>query len=267
MAGAAETSSEAHDGKTAPGFTDLGELIARETDHRYPYAGRRFLLSQPQATQRLACGELLDPACLESVISRFAGTYPPDTDRRALVSLWTLYYFSALMIDPILCWLELRRVLPLALDEIDVLIDSTTGLPSHFLLNTLGEVQETATVHEAMSGVIRQHLEPLIAVIAKQCGLSKRVLWTNATGYLSWMIHEIGQHGSEALKAEGMALIEAPIWPDQWKNPLHNLVQAGCSESGDYIGHRRICCMRYAVPGVGGCGRSCPVPEGRNAAS
>jgi ferric iron reductase protein FhuF len=248
------------------GLADLGELIARGTGNRYPDAGRRFLLRQPQGTERVACRDLLDPHRFDAMIERFVSAYPPQTDRRALVSYWSLYYFSALMIDPVLCWLELRRVLPLAIDEVDLLLDDTTGLPSGFVLADMGDVQPHATIHQAMTGVIRHHMEPLIAVIAKHCGLSKRLLWANAAAYLIWIVHETGRCGSEALKTEGSALVDAPTWPDNWKNPFHGMIRVDHTENGSYIGHRRLCCMRYAVPGVGGCGGSCPVPEGRDAA-
>ncbi len=35
--------------------------------------------------------------------------------------------------------------------------------------------------------------------------------------------------------------------------------------AGTGIGHgrRRVCCLRYALPGVPGCGMVCPLPEGR----
>ncbi|MBB4952602.1 ferric iron reductase protein FhuF [Agrobacterium vitis] len=262
----AETTQSPHAVNSTDGLTDLGDLIARDTGNRYPYAGRRFFFSQPEGVHRIACADLLDRQRLDAVIERFASTYPPETDRRALVSFWSLFYFSALMIDPIICWLELRRILPLAINEIDLLIDSTTGLPSGFLLTNIGTVEPQATIHEAMSGVVRGHLEPLIAVMAKQAGLSKRLLWTNAAAYLTWMIDEIGHQGAEALKTEGMVLLEASNWPDDWKNPFHTMVRVGRTDSGEYIGHRRICCLRYAVPGVGGCGGSCPVAEGQIAA-
>ncbi|MDQ0457082.1 siderophore-iron reductase FhuF [Rhizobium paknamense] len=247
-----------------PAFADLGALIARETQNRYPYAGSQFLLQRPQDLDVLPCASLTDPAVLQGLMQRFAATFPPGTDRRALISYWSLFYVSGLVIAPALCWLELRRILPLALTELSLLIDPETGLPRGFLLPHAGHVEPQADMHAAMQTALGDHLDLLIPVIARESGLSPKVLWNNAAAYLTWMIHEIGRQGASTLDAEGMAAMITPShFPDGRKNPFHKAIRIDHDADGAYLGHRRICCLRYAVPGVGGCGAICPVPEGR----
>lgn len=247
-----------------PTFADLGALIARETNNRYPYAGGQFLLRGPQDLDVLPCTLLTEPAMQQSLMQRFAATFPPTADRRALISYWSLFYVSGLMIAASVCWLELRRILPLALTELSLVIDPETALPQGFLLPHAGQVEPEADMLRAMQPALGDHLDLLIPVMARESGLSPKVLWNNAAAYLTWMIHEIGREGAPALAAEGMdAMITPSHFADGRKNPFHKAIRINHDADGAYLGHRRICCLRYAVPGVGGCGAICPVPEGR----
>jgi ferric iron reductase protein FhuF len=246
---------------------DLGSLLCAVVGERYAYAAGYFHFVQPDDTQGIACADLLDAGRFNAVIDRYAVQFPEGTDRRALVSLWSLYYLSALGMGAAIAWLELRRTLPLALDELTVLIDPATGAPKGFLLADSGTVSGRSgngiPIHDALRPLIRDHLEPWISAAAAHSGLGKKVLWTNAAGYLDWMIREIGRLGSKALEIEALPLIEDVSWPDGWRNPLYRTLRFEPGPDGSVISQRRICCLRYAVPGVGGCGNVCPVAEGR----
>lgn len=246
---------------------DLGSLLRAVVGERYAYASGYFHFIQPANTESIACVDLLDQGRFNAVIDRYAGQFPDGTDRRALVSLWSLYYLSALGMGAAIAWLELRRTLPLALDELTVLIDPVTGAPKGFLIADCGTVScrsnNGVRIHDALRPVIRDHLEPWISAVAAHSGLGKKVLWTSAAGYVDWMIREIGRLGSKALEIEALPLIEDASWPDGWRNPLYRTLRFEPGPDGSVISQRRICCLRYAVPGVGGCGNICPVAEGR----
>ena len=249
------------------GPKDLGSLLRAAVGERHAYAAGYFHFRQPENCESIACIDLLDEARFNAVIDRYAAQFPAGTDRRALVSLWSLYYLSALGMGAVIAWLELRRTLPLALDELTLLIDPVTGAPKGFLLADSGTFAGRSgngiSIHDALRPVIRDHLEPWISAVATHSGLGKKVLWTSAAGYFDWMIREIGRLGSKALEIEGLPLIEDASWPDGWRNPLYRTLRFEPGPDGAVISHRRICCLRYAVPGVGGCGNFCPVPEGR----
>ncbi|EHS50232.1 ferric iron reductase [Rhizobium sp. PDO1-076] len=246
---------------------DLGSLLRAVVGERYVYASGYFHFIQPANTESIACADLLDEGRFNAVIDRYAARFPEGTDRRALVSLWSLYYVSALGMGAAIAWLELRRSLPLALDELTVLIDPSTAAPKGFLLADIGTISDRSgngiRIHDALSPVIRDHLEPWIHAVAAHSGLGKKVLWTSAAGYIDWMIREIGRLGNKALEIEALPLIEDASWPDGWRNPLYRTLRFEPGPDGSVISQRRVCCLRYAVPGVGGCGQVCPVAEGR----
>jgi ferric iron reductase protein FhuF len=246
-----------------PELKDFGSLLSGTAAERYSYASGYFHFIQPENTEHIACADLIDEDRFNGVIDRYAGQFPEGADRRALVSLWSLYYLSALGMGAVIAWLELRRILPVAIGEIALLVDPLTGAPKGFLLADCGGIEGPVDIHDAMRPLIREHLDPWVSAVAACSGLGKKVLWTSAASYMDWMIREIGRLSGKALETEGLPLIEAPTWADGWRNPLCRTLRLEPGSDGVVISHRRVCCLRYAVPGVGGCGNVCPVPEGR----
>lgn len=240
---------------------DLGALLAPVAAGKYPWLAGSLRLSVPSGAECLPCEALTDPAVLGAVIDRFGARFG-GADRRAVVSLWTACYFSLLGIGSAIAWLELRRVLPLALHEAGICLDRDSGAPLAFCLRDLGGVAPEAGLHAAMAPPLRHHAEPLIATIARAERLSQKVIWGNAAGYLDWIVEEAGRLTDPALAVEGRVLLDAPAWPDGWRNPMHGALRPLC-EGGARVMRRRVCCLRHALPGVGGCGATCPLPEGR----
>jgi ferric iron reductase protein FhuF len=243
---------------------DIGDLIVAATAKRYSaYCRGRHLMEAPADADVVACSALLDEREFEQTVARFCARYPTTTDRRALISLWSLHYFSSLVITPAIAFLELGRILPLSIEETGLLIDRQSGTPRGFKLVHCGHVDHEADVLVGLRPAIRGHLDILIPQLASFSKLSRKTFWTNASAYLSWIVDEVGRH-ADASRAEAMrAVTETAIWPDGWRNPLAGMVRVERTENGDYVGNRRVCCLRYCVPGVGGCGAICPVPEGR----
>lgn len=243
---------------------DLGDLLIARTGARYAaFCRGSHLTVAPEDCESVALASLTEPATLDRLLDRFAAGIADATDRRAIASLWSLYYASSLMIGASLAFLELRRILPLSLSEASLLVERQSGSPRGFLLPHLGHVDETADVFAGLAPAIRGNLDPLFAALASHTGLGRKTLWTNASAYLSWAVHEAGRHAGEPLAAEGRLLTESLTWPDGWKNPLARLIRVDVDETGAYAGHRRICCLRYAIRSIGGCGAICPVKEGR----
>lgn len=250
--------------KDVCGVTDVGDLVVAATGKRYSaYCRGRLLLEKPDDTDIIPCAALTDAGAFNAIIDRYAKNHGADTDRRALVSLWSLFYASSLVIGSAIAFLELRRVLPLALDEASLIIDRHSGTPRGFLLPHEGYVDDRADIFSGMAPVLRHHCDPLFTALADHSGLGRKTFWANTSAYLSWVIHEIEKHAGPTLGNEGRLLTESTSWPDGWKNPLARLITVSRNDRGEYCGNRRICCLRYAVKGVGGCGSICPVPEGR----
>jgi len=103
-------------------------------------------------------------------------------------------------------------------------------------------------------------LRQTIDFLSGHCRLSPRPLWCDAAGYLNWIVRELDPGNDEA---EGLALF-AKTLPDGSDNPLHGLIKRLPGADGNAVlTQRKVCCLRYMVPGVGGCGETCPLPQGR----
>lgn len=249
--------------KDATGFVDFADVLARKTGAKYIYCTGKFVSRAPAGTEVLSCRALTGDEAFSRLIDRYAVRYGA-ADRRAVVSMWTMYYFSSLMIGAAVSWLELRRVLPLRLDRLSLAVDVKSGEPRAFVLSDWGREDEGAHIHEAFHEVIREHAEPLIDAIAMHAGVSRKLIWSNAAGYLGWIVGEVGRLTDPALTVEGRALLDEPFWPDGWKNPIHGMIRQECGEDGIAVDRRRVCCLRYALPGIAGCGMVCPLPQGRD---
>jgi len=245
----------------ADGARDLGVLLVRHGGVKYGFCCGKFLLDAPAGCDVVACSALRDADCFNSIIDRYAAAFLP-ADRRAIVSLWTLYYFSILTINTALAWLELKRYLPVSLDEVSVCLDRETATPVSFLLPDFGQVRQL-DIHAAMGPLLRQHWQPLTNAISHHAHLSGKLLWGNAAGYLDWIIDETGRQSAPALAEEGAPLFSDPTFPDSEKNPLCGILRSMKDESGLQFKRRKVCCLRYCLPDIGGCGLSCPLPQGR----
>lgn len=237
----------------------------RNLDHlfgeQFPYCRGKFLLADKQEGNCIPCRDLLDPHVLNPIIARYADVFD-GADRRAAASLWTLYYFSGLVIAPVVAWRAYGLVLPLSLDAMRLCLDPQTSAPSAFVLADAGHAPADASLSDAMDAAIFLHAMPLVETMAASVGLSKKVLWTNLVVYLDWIIRESAiQLGGEASEGD-LALLEAPHWPDGRANPLAGLTRREFGVEGSFT-RRRVCCLRYILPGVGGCGLVCPLPAGR----
>lgn len=212
-------------------------------------------------SETIDCRALCAPEQFEAVIDRYAARFP-GADRRAAVSVWTMYYFSHLVVSPLIFWLLDRRILALGAADLVARLDPQTILPAGFILRDEGGQQPEGSVFDAMDGATRNHAQPLIATIAAQSGLSPKLLWSNVAVYADWVIREVGAAVSER-RDEALALIENARWADGSPNPMSGWIRQEIGADGACFSQRRICCLRYLLPGVPGCGMVCPIPAGR----
>ncbi|MFK3777666.1 siderophore-iron reductase FhuF [Agrobacterium sp. NPDC089420] len=220
----------------------------------FGYCTDKFVLTPPGGAEILPCRRLACEDVFCGLMARHAAAHP-GADPRAAASLWTLYYFSLLTITPTVCRLVHGRHLPLALDELSVIVNPANALPMAFLLPHAGGEAGKACASADMHLFLRDHLAVLIPCIAKAARLAPKLLWNNAAVYLSWIIGEIETQIDPALARSCRPVIDDPLWPDGNRNPMSGMVVEG---------NRRVCCLRYMIPTIGGCGASCPLPCGQN---
>lgn len=203
--------------------------------------------------------ELITPEGVEYLLERYR-QFQPGEDRRALLSLWSRYYFVKLIVPVVAANLVLGRELPVALDRIEVVLGES-GLPEAFRLPDDGApfTNTPDGPFDRFRVLLDDNLEPLIDGWNRQVKLSRKVLWSNAAIYLEWLIRTMGELGlPEAMMAHGRQLVSLDTRPDGRPNPLANPVRYVEREGGEPVRQRRHCCIRYRLPELALC-VNCPL--------
>jgi ferric iron reductase protein FhuF len=117
-------------------------------------------------------------------------------------------------------------------------------------------------VFEAMQDAIRHHAAPVIEAMATTGKVSPKLLWSNLAVYADWAIREFGAE-DQTLQAAALDLVTCETWPDGWRNPMSGQLRRENDTDGACFTRRKVCCLRYLLPGVPGCGMICPLPAGR----
>ena len=238
-------------------FQDLNAFL----DEHFPYCAGKFGPGGAVGAPRLACRDLLTEEGFQSAVARLLGRHS-GVDRRAVLSVWSMYYFSHLAIGPAILWLKFRHAVPLSADALDLCLNAETGLPETIVVRDAAAQIPAVTGHHAFEALLFDHAAPLIGQFAR-AGLSPRLLWSNLAVYLEWIVRELGDRIDPRLGEEGVALLQCERWPDGRPNPLLGLLGRTCEGGADEVTRRRVCCLRYLLPGVPGCGMICPLPSGR----
>ncbi|MFW6010635.1 MAG: siderophore-iron reductase FhuF [Gemmatimonadota bacterium] len=241
--------------KRSPSFREeLADLFTGELAH----ARGKIVLSD-DSRYFVPAAELVRPSALDEVLARFGEAYG-DGDARAVASLWSQWYLGTLVVPSVAAGVLLNRVLPLGLEDVGVAVDEDRGHPVAIRIPHGGRVDPMANAFQRFGPLVRDHLAPFVDSVAPHVGLSPGVLWGSAGRYVQWTLDEI--EGGEGGCAGGRRLLEETTWPDGRMNPLHETVRYVAHE-GSRVPRRRVCCLRYMLPGVEGCGSLCPLPHVR----
>lgn len=173
-------------------------------------------------------------------------------DRRALVSLWTQYYLPALLIPYFTALSRFGHALPVGFERVGFELDET-GIVSRFLLAE-GDILR-ADRESGLAPLIDGHLRPFFELCHAHSGLSRRVLWGNAGVVADLALRELGLDAGLAppLLSQADSCL-GRCGGDAFRAcPLAQAFSAGEER------RRRVCCMRYRLPGVASCGALCPV--------
>ena len=124
-----------------------------------PFAHYRDVLTLADDPRPALSGrEFVSSLRLEEQMLRFAPEHA-EGDRRALLSLWSKYYFLRLIPPVLAAGLILNWRLPLAFDEIQVVVGAD-GLPEAFKLPHAGERWSAAPANgfERFAGLLDDNL-------------------------------------------------------------------------------------------------------------
>ena len=182
---------------------------------------------------------------LDAALDSFASAHE-RAPRDALVSLWSMYYLSALIIPATAALLMRDRILPVALGDIAMVCDES-NLP-RFVLDAEGR---PGIANRRFATLVEGHLMPFVAFCTRRSGASPRVFWSNAAVTLDWALGEIDPGAAvPAARREAVALLDGSDGLCRMASPLRS--------HADGTRTRRVCCLRYRVPGIDDCGGLCP---------
>lgn len=228
-----------------------GPLKPFSTVLRLPKAG--------EETVSLSC--LLENG-LSDILRRYGSR--PDLDQRALLSVWTKFYFSRL-IPPVVAASLLRRWrLPVAVEQMGLVLNES-WVPEAFVLPHGGAAFDEAHL-DVLQPLVLENLRPFIEGACAQIKVSPKVLWSNAGNYLEWFVKELGKAGFSPNVLPPFAhWLEQPRDAQGGRNPLFKPViyvdiplADGAESASRQWRQRRVCCIRYRLPGEELCS-NCPL--------
>ena len=183
---------------------------------------------------------LLDGAMMDGIMGLFAGKVE-RADPRAVVSVWSLSYFTAVLPPLLSAIILLDRLPAIALDEVAFIVAPDLRVQA---LKVAVEAPGAGNGQDRFGPLVWSHLAPVIELIAARSPVTRRVLWSNAGHVFEAFLRMLdpAAAGRPAM-AEARSLLATPLWPAGARNPLFNPVT--------YQGEtriRRVCCMRYLIP-------------------
>lgn len=211
------------------------------------FAHYRDVLTLPDDPRpAIPAREFVEAACLEEQMLRFAPEHV-EGDRRALVSLWSKYYFLRLIPPVLAAGLILNWRLPLKFDEIAIIV-SQEGLPAAFQLPHAGErwSQAPADGFERFAGLLDDNLAPFIQALTSYRKVASKVLWSNAGNYFEWFMSTLANLPfPQAMLAPGRQILEQRLRPDGSRNFLFEPIRYVPQQAPERPWRqRRLCCIR-----------------------
>lgn len=208
----------------------------------------------------LTLRQLYDPSALAVVLERFAPTYSGG-DRRAVASMWSKWFFNAVL-PPIVGLLLAERRACIADDaSVGVVIDASAR-PGRFWLRESGDVTHPVSIEAGLERLVKERLSPVGEALSIASGASRNVFWSNAGNSVEYLVGEMARHPAitPATLQAAYAFFERRRFGDGLRNPLFRPVRyrAIVGESGGVERQRRICCIRYLLPEVTYCA-NCPL--------
>jgi ferric iron reductase protein FhuF len=208
----------------------------------------------------------VDAGTLDAAAARLACRYG-GSDRRALISMWSKFYFIRLLPPVIAANLLLRWHLPVALETLGVILDDE-GLPTAFKLPHAGTLLPPSRLESQhrFDELLNLNLAPYISASCAYAQLSPRVLWANAGNCFEASLRVMERQPgirTEELR-DGDAFLGLPMCADGSRNPLFRPIRYRdvMREDGGMLRLRelKVCCIRYLLPRLTYC-QACPIPR------
>lgn len=211
-------------------------------------------------TPKITLDNFLTSPHLQETLDIFSQRWA-EPDPRVVVTQWSKTYFSTLLPAVLLPCLVRNWSLPLAPTTMGLQL-SPAGAVSGFTLSSEGECRNPpAMTAGRFDFLVKEHLRPVIEMLAAATPLPAKVLWSNAGNVFENVVGRAsGLLGADhpAVK-EGLAIMVERRDASGRANPLFQPIRY-VDNNGERVRQRRICCLRYFTPELGYC-KSCPKPD------
>ncbi|APG91817.1 ferric iron reductase protein FhuF [Sinorhizobium americanum] len=204
--------------------------------------------------------EFFASGAFDRALSTYAASFEGG-DRRAVASMWSLFYLSSLTIPYVVAWALERQVLPISFDQMTVAL-SADGLPRALGVPAPGEWShgDGQEIFSALQPLMDEHLVRVIAHLKSVGGIAPKLAWNNAAVYIDYALRSAG---TEPLNDQADAMTSLRLMPNGAPNPFFDCLRHE-DEDGARVCRRKICCLRYLLPGIPSCGSLCALPNQRN---
>lgn len=223
----------------------------------HAWCGEKMMLSS-DLDGAVPLADFLAGDGFSETLDRYAESHG-GADRRAVASFWSLYYFSALTI-PYVVARRAEMTLPVDLDAMTIAIGDD-GLPRAFGLPHEGDWSEGRDLVEVITPLVEGHLSRVVALLKEKSGIAPKLAWNNAAVYIDYAFNATDRSppaGDDHWPSR--PLFDCPLLANGGRNPFHGCLR---HETDDGAVHcrRKVCCLRYKLPGIPGCGELCALPE------
>ncbi|HGL4261222.1 siderophore-iron reductase FhuF [Burkholderia dolosa] len=196
-------------------------------------------------------------AVLDAMVRHYGGD--PARHARALVSQWSKYYFGRAAPAAVVAALTLGRPLDMALEHTFVALDDGMPAALYFARDALGAPSDDPAIRYAP---LVAHLGAVIDLLAAMGRVTPRVLWSNAGNLLDYLLHTYRslRCAADPVRDAGWLFGSACVHGEP--NPLRLPVRDAIPRSPllpNPFRARRVCCLRYEIPGETQLCGSCPL--------
>ncbi|WP_235007606.1 siderophore-iron reductase FhuF [Caballeronia humi] len=212
-------------------------------------------LGPPEDTDAIPLSSLADHRA--AILDAMTNVYGGDSElhARALLSQWSKYYFGLAAPAGVVAARLLRRTLDMSPARTQLVLRAGMPAALYFAENALRPPSDDPALRYA--GLL-DHLHAVIDMLASMARIAPRVLWSNAGNLLDYVFEQTTPNPPD----DDAAWLFASTSPDGEPNPLRMPLRDMTPRSAllpSPFRARRVCCVRYEIPGETQLCASCPL--------